>query len=129
MAKRDDTRLTFFHSAFIYSPEEYDIITVTPKSDLSVDGGEWYRYTESAARLHKTEIINGEKTFTLIFASQEDGITEFEEVFCYDTDVKGDYDQLLYYKVVLENGEATIKSETREYMVKGTWTEVKPEIG
>ena len=128
MAKRDDTRLTFFHSVLIYSPEEYGMITVTPKSDLPVGGGEWYRYTESASALYKTETLNGEKAFTLIFVPREDGRNEFEEVFHYDTEVKGDYEQFLYYKIVLENGEATIKSETRKYEVKGEWTEVKPEI-
>ncbi len=140
-AARDNMYFALEHKVSLYSPDEYDMITYTPKADFPVDGAQWY--VVDNGDVYKTETIDGEETYTFVCMPNGNGKSELEnelvnqgktvyenrfEYMRRTEDDKWEWHERIFITYVLENGEATITQESRSYYVDGKWTEVKPEI-
>lgn len=128
MAVKFDEFATLNHIVTMYSPDEYGMITYTPKADTPVDGAVWFGGAN--ADVYKTEVVDGETEYTFVYLPDEDGETAFTTYMIYA--VKGEYGLHEYHErilldVKLENGEATVTQKVREYYVDGKWTEDKSE--
>lgn len=120
--------LNFKHIVTMYSPEDYGVITYTPKADSPVDGAVWY--SSSDANIHNTEGADGNATFKLVYLRDED--VEYTVTTYLIYAIKGeygihDYRERILLHIELKNGEAEIKKETRQYYNGKEWTAEKPE--